>query len=240
MVQTYIVTGASRGIGLEFVKQIAAKGDIVFACARNPAASEGLKALVDDKKVFAIKLDTLSDESIKAAAKEIDAKAPEGVDVLINNAGIAGSPNLDFETSSKEELSKVFETNVIGLNEATKAFVPLMRKRGQDKVKKILNMSSILGSIASVEDADGWGFSPAYCVSKAACNMLTKMTANKLGKENFVIYASHPGWCQTDMGGGSAPTRTEDSIRGQLAIIDKLSAKDNGKYYDFEGQALPW
>ncbi|KAI7900979.1 4-dihydrotrisporin dehydrogenase [Cokeromyces recurvatus] len=240
MVQTFIVTGASRGLGLEFVKQIAAKGDTVFACARNPTASTGLEALSNKKNVFLVQLDTNSEESIKAAAEEIESKAPEGVDVLINNAGICGTMKLDFETSSKEELTKVFETNVVGMNEVTKAFVPIMRKRGQDKVKKILNMSSILGSVASMQDADGWGFSPAYCISKAASNMLTKMMANKLGKENFVVYASHPGWCQTDMGGHAAPTTTEDSIRGQLAIIDRLTEKDNGKYYDFEGQTLPW
>ncbi|KAL7317199.1 hypothetical protein PS15m_003586 [Mucor circinelloides] len=240
MVKTYIVTGASRGLGFEFVKQIAAAGNVVFACARNPAGSKALVDLVDNKKVFAVKLDTVSDESIKAAAAEIDAKAPEGVDYLINNAGICGTMGLDFEASTSEELTNVFNTNLVAVNEVTKAFVPILRKRGQDQVKKILNMSSILGSIGQMEDADGWGFGVAYCVSKAALNMLTKMTANKLGKENFVVFASHPGWVSTDMGGDKAPTTPEQSIRGQLANLEKFGKEENGSYYDFEGNAMVW
>ncbi|KAG1440153.1 hypothetical protein G6F55_013568 [Rhizopus delemar] len=88
---SYVITGTSRGIGLEFVKQISARGDTVFACARNPDKSEGLQKLVDGKKVYGIKLDTTSEKSIKEAVEEISKLAPEGVDVLINNAGIAGS-----------------------------------------------------------------------------------------------------------------------------------------------------
>lgn len=137
-------------------------------------------------------------------------------------------------------MNKLFETNVVGVNEVTKAFVPLLRKRGQDQLKKILNMSSILGSISNMSDASGWGFSVPYCVSKAALNMLTKMTANKLVKENIIVYASHPGWCQTDMGGEEAPTTVPDSIRGQLAKLDSLTLEDSGKYYDYEGNGLEW
>ncbi|KAI8637645.1 4-dihydrotrisporin dehydrogenase [Parasitella parasitica] len=240
MAKTYIVTGASRGIGLEFVKQIAAAGNAVFACARNPDGSKVLSELVDNKKVFAVKLDALSDESIKAAAAEIESKAPEGVDCLINNAGICGTMGLDFEASSKEELIRVLETNLLSVNEITKAFLPVLRKRGQNKVKKILNMSSILGSISQMEDSDGWGFGVAYCVSKASINMLTKMTANKLGKENFVVFASHPGWVATDMGGEDAPVSTEQSVSGQLANLAKFGKEENGGYYDFEGKAMPW
>lgn len=137
-------------------------------------------------------------------------------------------------------MTKVFDTNLVAVNEITKAFVPILRKRGQDQIKKILNMSSILGSIGQMEDADGWGFGLAYCVSKASVNMLTKMTANKLSKENFVVFASHPGWVQTSMGGESAPVTPEESIRGQLANLDKFGNEENGGFYDFEGKALSW
>ncbi|CEP13991.1 hypothetical protein [Parasitella parasitica] len=240
MTKIYIVTGASRGIGLEFVKQIAAAGNTVFACARNPDGSKDLLELIDNKKVFAIKLDALSDESIKTAAAEIESKAPEGADYLINNAGICGTMGLDFEASSKKELNRVLETNLISVNEITKAFLPILRKRGQNKVKKILNMSSILGSIGQMEDNDGWGFGVAYCISKASVNMLTKMTANKLGKENFVVFASHPGWVSTDMGGEDAPVSTEDSVSGQLANLEKFGKGENGNFYDFEGKPISW
>jgi NAD(P)-dependent dehydrogenase (short-subunit alcohol dehydrogenase family) len=91
-----------------------------------------------------------------------------------------------------------------------------------------------------MEDANGWGFGVAYCVSKASVNMLTKMTANKLSKENFVVFASHPGWVKTSMGGEDAPVTPEESIRGQLANLDKFGKEENGGFYDFEGNALSW
>jgi NAD(P)-dependent dehydrogenase (short-subunit alcohol dehydrogenase family) len=96
---TYIVTGANRGIGLEFVKQLSARGDTVFATARNPEAAKDLQALAAERNVFIIPLEVTDSESIKAAAKEIDAKAPQGVDVLINNAGINAIRYNDFETT---------------------------------------------------------------------------------------------------------------------------------------------
>ncbi|KAI8048598.1 4-dihydrotrisporin dehydrogenase [Gilbertella persicaria] len=233
----YVVTGASRGLGLEFVKQIVAAGNHVFACARNPDSSSELSKLVDNEKVYAIKLDTSNEESIKAAAEEINFKAPEGVDILINNAGIGGQMGTNYETVTKQDMLKVFETNVTGVNETTKAFVPLLRKR---PTKKILNMSSVLGSISEVEDSTGSGFGIAYGVSKTALNMLTKLTAKQLESEGFVVYASHPGWVQTAMGGPQAPLTAEVSIRGQLAKIDSLTVEDNGKFYDYEGKPIAW
>ncbi|KAI8331633.1 4-dihydrotrisporin dehydrogenase [Blakeslea trispora] len=237
MTKNYIVTGASRGLGLEFVKQIVANGNRVFACARNPDNAPELTELVDNQKVFAIKMDADDEASIKAAAEEINMKAPEGIDILINNAGFVLALGSTFETCTKDDLLKIFMTNVVGVNEANKAFVPLLRKRS---TKKILNMSSILGSIDLVSSGNGDGFGVPYGVSKAALNMLTKSTAMALADEGFIVYASHPGWVQTRMGGDNAPLLAEDSIRGQLSIIDKLTAEDNGKYMDYQGKALPW
>ncbi|GAA5811917.1 hypothetical protein MFLAVUS_005364 [Mucor flavus] len=238
MVQTYIVTGASRGIGLEFVEQLTARGDIVFACARNPDSSKGLQALIDNEKIFGIQLDATCDQSIKAAAEEISSKASEGVDVLINNAGIGGTMGLNVENTSKEEYLKVFETNVTGVSEVLKAFLPILRKRGQDNVKKVLNMSSVLGSITEMESGDGEGFGSAYCVSKAGLNMLTKMFACQLAKENFIVYSSHPGWVKTELGGDGALTEKKDSIAGQLAKLDSLTVQDNGGFSDFNGKPI--
>ncbi|KAI9485444.1 MAG: hypothetical protein EXX96DRAFT_603775 [Benjaminiella poitrasii] len=221
MIQTFIVTGASRGLGLEFIKKLAARGDIIFACARNLQGAKELQTLVDNKKVFGIQLDANSAESIKSAAAEIAFQ------------GTRRRRRVDQQRwYSCAELNKLFETNVIGVNEVTKALVPILRKRGQDKMKKVINVSSILGSIDHMTDDKAWGFSVAYCVSKAAVNILTKMTANKLVKENFLVYASHPGWCQTELGGNGAPVTPADSIRGQLAKIDSLTLKDNGEFFN--------
>lgn len=104
-----------------------------------------------------------------------------------------------LKISPKEEYVKIFETNVVGVSEVINAFLPILRKRGQVNTKKILNMSSGLGSITNMNAGKGSGFGSAYCVSKAAVNMLTKMFANQLAKENIIIYASHPGWVKTDL-----------------------------------------
>ncbi|KAI7901836.1 uncharacterized protein BX663DRAFT_512565 [Cokeromyces recurvatus] len=238
---TYVVTGASRGIGFEFVNQLAAKGNKVFACARNPDKSEQLQKLVaDNKHVFAVKLDTTSEESIKAAVKEIEQNAPEGIDVLINNAGIGSSKSMNIETVSKAEFLKLFETNVCGVSDTTQAFLPLLRKRGQEQVKKIVNISSIMGSISEVHQVNPSGTVVAYHTSKAALNMLTKMTATYLAKENFIVYASHPGWVKTDLGGESAPVEVEDSVHGQIAKIESATSNDNGGFFDFNGTPLNW
>ncbi|OAD04135.1 hypothetical protein MUCCIDRAFT_141495 [Mucor lusitanicus CBS 277.49] len=232
MSQTYVVTGASRGLGLEFVRQLGAKGNTVFACARNPDSATSLQELVDNKHVFAIKLDTANYESVKVNI------APEGIDVLINNAGIGGeAPDIVVETF---DLASIFHTNVIGVSNVTKEFLPLLQKRGKDHVKKIVNISSILGSIELINQVSPGGGHPAYNISKAALNMYVKMLAGNLAKDNFIVYSSHPGWVATDLGGQSAPVQAVDSIRGQLAKLESATAKDNGGFFDFEGKTLPW
>ncbi|KAL9552883.1 hypothetical protein MBANPS3_003557 [Mucor bainieri] len=241
MALTYVITGASRGLGLETVKQLAAKGHTVFACARNPDTADRLEKYVDNKHVFAVKLDTTDYESIKAAAEQINKMAPQGIDVLINNAGIASEkPDRVPENILEEDLMHVLHTNVVGTSNVTKEFLPLLQKRGKDHVKKIVNISSLLGSIALVNQASPTGIRPSYNISKAALNMYTKMLSNNLAKDNFIVYSSHPGWVKTEAGGDEAPVEIEDSIRGQLNVLDRVTAKDNGAFLDWEGNVVPW
>lgn len=119
-----------------------------------------------------------------------------------------------------------------------------MKKRGQDKLKKILNVSSILGSIELTNRDLGEVRPPvsmaAYNASKAALNMLVKMWSELLENENFVVYSSHPGWVKTDMGSDHAPVEIVDSITGQLSVLNKLTVVDNGLFYDYRGKTLPW
>ncbi|KAG1440055.1 hypothetical protein G6F56_012061 [Rhizopus delemar] len=232
---TYVITGASRGIGLEFAKQISSKGNIVFACARNPDQSKDLQQLIDNKKVHGIKLDVTCNKSIKDAVAEITKHAPEGIDVLINNAGIYVTRNT-IEDTSKDELLKVFETNVTGVTEVTNSLLPLFRKRGPNHPKKILNISSAVGSISNTTAPGG----SAYRISKCALNMTTKLQALQLASENFLVYASHPGWVQTDMGGENATINTEKSVAGQLAKLDSITEAENGGFYDWKGEKLEY
>ncbi|KAI9019169.1 4-dihydrotrisporin dehydrogenase [Phycomyces nitens] len=217
MSKAFIVTGTSRGLGLEFVKQLASKGHTVFACARNPEKSSGLQALASNN----------------AAVQSITKLSPNGIDVLINNSGIGSDMNDTVETASAESYMTVFQTNVVGTSNVTEAFLPLLRKGNG---RRIINISSLMGSIESTKTA----MAPPYCVSKAGENMLTKLFSLHLKDENFVVVSVHPGWVQTDMGGPQAPVTPSQSIKGILEQVEKLTLKDNGTYVSFEGNTLPW
>lgn len=145
-----------------------------------------------------------------------------------------------FLYRTKADFLKVFETNVCGTNDTINAFLPLLRKRGEDKVKKIVNISSILSSISLINQVSPTAPTAPYNTSKAALNMVVKMWAGILGKENFIVYSSHPGWVKTDMGGDNAPVDIDESVTGQLTVLDKLTAEDNGSFYEFSGKKLPW
>ncbi|KAL0084926.1 4-dihydrotrisporin dehydrogenase [Phycomyces blakesleeanus] len=232
MTKTFVITGASRGLGLEFVKQLKSKGHTLFACVRNPNSSSELQALAG-QNVHVIELDTINTESVAAAAQKIAELSPNGIDVLINNSGIIADRNDTVETSSGKSYLSVFETNVVGTSNVTQAILPLLRK-GTDR--RIINISSDFGSIASTEVATV----PSYRISKAAENMLTKLFANHLKDESFVVVSIHPGWVQTDMGGSDATLTTPQSIGGILNQVEKLTTKDNGTFIDFQGASLPW
>ncbi|KAI8877868.1 NAD(P)-binding protein [Backusella circina FSU 941] len=255
MSQIYVITGASRGIGLEYVKQLSSQeGNVVYAGARNPEGSEGLMALVDNKKVFAFAIDVNSRESIEKAAAKVAETATEGIDVLINNAGISNSiaaqNSLNILNTPREEYTKVLDTNVGGVSDTTQAFLPLLRQRGNDKVKRIINMSSILGSVGfatnfgktgeTATHLEKAGTNSAYKVSKTALNMITALFANALEVESFVVISIHPGWVRTDMGGQNAHLEVPDSVRHLISSITSLTTADNGRFLNYDGQSISW
>ncbi|KAG0172833.1 hypothetical protein DFQ28_009795 [Apophysomyces sp. BC1034] len=230
----YLVTGAARGLGLEFVKQLSANGHIVIATVRNPHHADELRLLAkENSNIRIITLDTTKSESVKAAIKELDVVAPNGLDFLINNSGVSGSDGLTAENTTAQEYLRVFETNVVGTSNVTQAFLPFLHRRN---TRRIINITSILGSVENTTD----GYKSAYRVSKAAENMLTKVLAGELKKDDFVVVAIHPGWVQTDMGGKDAPITARQSISGMLERIENLKSEHNGTFFDFEGKALPW
>ncbi|KAL0081650.1 4-dihydrotrisporin dehydrogenase [Phycomyces blakesleeanus] len=236
MTLTYLVTGASRGIGLEFVKQLASAGNTVIATARNIEASSGLKALAQDNVILTT-LDTGDSESIKKAVEFVSKVAPNGIDVLINNAGATGDMSLDVLNCTPEDYRKAFEINVIGTSSVTQAMLPLLRL---GKTRKIVNLCSVLGSIERTENGNAWGFGMSYAVSKAAEGMLTKGFSCALKDEDFTIVAVHPGWVITDMGGKNGELTTTQSVEGMLNCVYKMTTKDNGTFFDYAGTILPW
>ncbi|KAI7851102.1 4-dihydrotrisporin dehydrogenase [Circinella umbellata] len=229
---TYVITGASRGLGAEFVKQLSNQGNIVIACARNPDASKGLLGLVNNKTVYAVTLDTVDPESVKSAAAQIQQLAPEGIDVLINNAGIVGALGANITNTDADEYRSLFNTNVVGTSDVTQSLLPLLRKRN---TRRIINITSSLGSFTVTTP-----FIPSYRVTKAAENMLGKLFADELADEDFTVLNVHPGYVQTDMGGKNADITPEVSIRGMISVIENSTKESNGKFLDYEGNTVAW
>ncbi len=225
MSKTYVVTACNRGLGLEFARQLSARGDRVIATARDPESATGLAAL--DVRVEP--LDVSSPESVQRFA---DALAGEPVDVLINNAGV-GVHSTPFESLDFDEMTEFFNINAVGTARVTRALLSALRAGAG---KKIINITSRMGSIG--DNTSGSAYS--YRASKAALNMVTRSMALDLKPEGFVCLVLHPGWVQTDMGGGSAPTTTPESISGMLGVIDGAGSEANGEFFDFTGDRVPW
>ncbi|XP_009289111.1 PREDICTED: uncharacterized oxidoreductase C663.06c [Aptenodytes forsteri] len=187
--------------------------------------------------------------SIKAAAARVGEQlGGSGLNLLINNAGIAKLNLLDTETL--EDMSQVYTTNTVGPLLLSQAFLPLLKKAAQGSPGSalscskaaIINMSSYGGSIAS---PSGWDLMQvvSYRCSKAALNMLTKCQSLGYREHGVLCAALHPGWVQTDMGssaGHTPPVTVDASARGMLKVLSSLSEKDTGTFLDWEGNVVPW
>jgi NAD(P)-dependent dehydrogenase (short-subunit alcohol dehydrogenase family) len=222
---TVLITGAGRGLGLEFAKQYAADGWQVIACVRNPDKADALKKVKGDVAIE--RLDVVDEADIKALAARL---AGRNIDLLINNAGIYGPRNGHNDTKSWLE---VFQVNTIAPYRVAEALAPLVAK---SKQKTIVNITSQMGSVGSTSSAD----SPIYRSSKAALNMVMKGLSHALKGQGVTVVLFHPGWVKTDMGGKGAPLEAPDSIGGMRKVIGKLTAADSGKFFNYDGKPLPW
>lgn len=226
-----VITGASRGIGLEFARQYAARGDQVEAAARTPDAAVGLAAVAAryPALVRVHACDVASDASVRAFA---DALGGESVDVLINNAGVMGKLT-SLEALDFDDVLRTFNINAVGALRVTCALLPHLRR---GRTRKIVHISSGMGSIA--DDTTGGAY--AYRLSKAALNMAARNIAVDLRTEGFVSVVINPGWVKTDMGGDHAPTRVEDSVAAMVRLIDGLTTAQSGSFLDRRGGIYPW
>lgn len=222
---TVLVTGANRGIGLEYARQFAAKGYEVIGTARDPADAKELSEVADRVE----QLDVADAASVAGLARRLDGVA---IDILVNNAGIFDRGDVTVDKVDFGTMERTFAVNTLGPLRVVQALLPNLRK-GQRKV--IVNMSSQLGSI---ENSNGRWY--AYRSSKAALNQVNKTLGAELGPEGFICTVLHPGWVQTDMGGAAATYTPQQSVSGLIGVIEKLKPSDNGRFYDFKGETLPW
>ncbi|MDR3608796.1 MAG: SDR family oxidoreductase [Oligoflexia bacterium] len=231
MTQHYVVTGTSRGIGLELTRALLAEGHSVSAIARNPEKSAGLSELkkqyVDRLRTFTA--DVTRDDDVKRVAQELTESG--AIDVLINCAGTFLDYHDDFLSIDFKKILQSLETNTLGPMRVTRALLPLLQK---SKRAKVVHITSLMGSIG---DNTGGG-SYAYRMSKAALNMFMKSFS--VDFPSLITLVVHPGWVKTDMGGSQAPVLPRDSARGILNVIQRAEREQSGKFFDFEGDELPW
>jgi NAD(P)-dependent dehydrogenase (short-subunit alcohol dehydrogenase family) len=202
MARTVLVTGANRGIGFEAARQLARAGlDLVLSARDRDAGEEAAERLRDKGlDVRCEQLDVSSDESVRACARRLDADGV-AVDVLVNNAGVLRSGGiLDVDDDLVRD---TLEVNLLGPLRTARAFLPGMIERGYGRV---VNVSSGAGSLTEATP-----YTPAYSISKAALNMLTRHLAFAAeGSGDVKVNAMCPGWVRTDMGGGAAPRSAEE------------------------------
>jgi len=224
---TILITGANRGIGLEFVKQYVAEGADVIACCREPGKATDLKAVKGKVRVMA--LDVGDPASVAALKKDL---GDQGIDVLINNAGVSGPRNATPGTLDMEAWLNVFRVNSIAPFMLALALKNNLRA-GKDK--KLVTITSVLGSIAE----SGGGNQP-YRASKSAVNSLMHGLSKDWAKDGILVGIFHPGWVQTDMGGSGAPVKPDESVKGLRARIAELNAAKSGTYRDYANREIPW
>ena len=222
---TVLITGANRGLGLEFARQFKARGYDVIGTARNPDKAAALRKLGAQVE----QLDVADDNSAQALAARLAGKS---IDILINNAGIIGQPAQSVTDLNFDKMVYTYQVNALGPMRVTKALYENLKK---GKGRKVVNITSMMGSIGM-----NFGGGYDYRASKAALNMLSNTLSKELGKDGFTCIVIHPGWVQTDMGGNSAPVTPRESISGMIAVIDGLDGSANGKFFDYTGKELPW
>ena len=229
----YVITGANRGIGLELVRQLAARGDRVEACARTPEAAPELGALTGDR-VRVHRLDVRDAASVRAFASALGDAA---IDVVFNVAGVYGGPRQSLRQMAEEleldDVTSTLDVNATGPLRVSVALLPHLRR---GTAKKLVHVTSGMGSIT---DNTSGGYY-AYRMSKAALNMMSKSLAVDLRSEGITSVVINPGWVQTDMGGASAPPPVDESVRGILRVIDGATLADSGEFLNWKGNRYPW
>jgi NAD(P)-dependent dehydrogenase (short-subunit alcohol dehydrogenase family) len=221
-----VVTGANRGIGLELVRQLLARGDRVEAACRRPDEAHELHAT--GARVHAV--DVSDGANVSGFARALGDAA---VDLVINNAGVYGDLRQRLADFDYESATRTFEVNALGALRVSQALLPHLR-RGTGK--KLAHISSVLGSLSATASSDNL----AYRMSKAALNMVARSIAFELADDRIISIAVHPGWVRTAMGGPDAPTTAGEAAAAILARIDAATASDSGEFMDTRGARCAW
>tara|TARA_Y100001970_G_scaffold294373_1_gene452131 strand:+ start:34307 stop:35017 length:711 start_codon:yes stop_codon:yes gene_type:complete len=232
-----LITGANRGLGLEFVRQYQSQNIEIHACCRDSSSADELQALASSSggKTIIHKMDVQNPDEINSVASELKGIPIDG---LINNAGILGtniseSENSQFGSIDYESWHEVMSINVFGPVRVSEAFVGNVLL--SDK-KLMIFISTHMASITNLSEG---GFYQ-YRSSKAALNLIVKGLSLDLKGQNIRTLALHPGWVKTDMGSDSAPVEIVDSISGMLKVIDSFHSPRTAEFINYDGTPYPW
>ncbi|GMT07780.1 hypothetical protein PENTCL1PPCAC_29954, partial [Pristionchus entomophagus] len=236
-----LVTGANRGIGLGLVRQLVQEPSVtaVIATARNIDTAADLKA-IDSPKLHLIQLEVVDEESItQAVTKVAEIVGENGLDFLVNNAGIFNKTRLadDFP---KALVMEQMEVNTVAPLLVTNKFYGLLKKAATKNGKaQVANISSALGSIEFAPQMDGPMETAIYSMSKAALNMLTRKLSMEWKDDKIRATSFCPGWVKTDMGTDAAFLTLEESTLPLAKLILSLTEEHNGLYFRYNGEKLP-
>ncbi|XP_048846703.1 C-factor-like [Brienomyrus brachyistius] len=252
--QSFLITGANRGLGLEMVKQLAesrASTCRLFAACRDPDApkSQALQDLAKKypKVITVIQLDTTDPRSVTEAVSKVGAKLEGGgLNVLVNNAGVMSQDNL--LNTSEEDFQVAMDTNLMGPVRVTKEFLPYLLQASKASTQPgmscskaaVINIASVRGSITKTPETYIAFPGISYRISKTALNMFNRCAAFEFSKDGILFAAIHPGWVRTDMGGPDGEIDVVESVQGVLKMMGSLTEKENGAFLDYHGKQLPW
>ena len=222
---TIMITGASRGLGLEFARQFYSEECRVIATCRNPKKANELNSIGD---IDVHSLDVTDDKSVANLADKLRG---ENIDILINNAGVIGQRD-GFGRLDYDIWAETMDTNVFGPMRVAEAF----RDNVMNSYKK--QMIFITSRMGSITEAVPNAY--VYRSSKAALNMAVKCLSAELGEQGLIAVLFHPGHVQTDMGGQAAPVTPRKSIEGMKNQIVALTRDDNGRFLSYDGHQIPW
>ena len=229
MSKIVVVTGANRGLGLEFCKQYLAEGYKVYACCRSPESARELLELkqASGELLETVPLDVTNQAQVTNLKYTLHGQK---IDLLINNAGMYGQ-RLPFGEVNEQEWMQVLRVNTIAPLLVVQELVDLMAADG-----KILLMTSKMGSMGD----NSSGGSYIYRSSKAALNAVGKSLAYDLADKGIAVAVCHPGWVQTDMGGPNGLISTETSITSLRKVVDELTLESSGEFFNYDGNVIPW
>jgi NAD(P)-dependent dehydrogenase (short-subunit alcohol dehydrogenase family) len=228
-----LVTGANRGLGLEFVRQLLARGDRVVATCRHPGRATALNTLAGEHpgRLHVLPLDVAGDKAREQLARELPlVLGEERLRLLVNNAGVLHSGER-WGHLAAAVLEDSLRTNAIGPLLLTQALAPLLADGAT-----VANVSTMMSALSTRTEFR----SPSYSISKAAQNMATVQLALALAPRRITVVALCPGWVGTDMGGADAPLAPAQSVSGLLRVLDGLTLGDSGRFLDWQGTAMAW